>query len=177
MNLLECVELVEETKENSKNALIEKGLELDESYGLSQVDEKIAEIQAGGGGNKYLSHDIEDSLKINDILEGPKQGTFNVKVKIDTPSTSNYNLKLCYGNVEFVSCSKVEDVSSWNSHKVADFQLGSGAIDESVQFTVKGTDSNCYIFVVLYQSSKYGSPMDFTSDNFIEALTIPVRAK
>lgn len=47
--LTELVDIAEETKENSKNALIEKGLELDESFKLSDVDEKIAEIQSGGG--------------------------------------------------------------------------------------------------------------------------------
>ena len=59
LNLLECVELIEETKENSKNALIEKGLEIDESYGLSQVDEKIAEIQAGTDVTQFYSTYIE----------------------------------------------------------------------------------------------------------------------
>ena len=87
MNLLECVELIEETKENSKNALIEKGVELDDSYKLSQVDEKIAEIKSGGGSKFPFTIDsvtlggkeIKDN---DDSLSCYFSSGINIKVKI-----------------------------------------------------------------------------------------------
>lgn len=52
--LMDYVTLVEETRDSSKQALIDKGVELDDSYKLSQVDEKIAKIQSGGGDGFYF---------------------------------------------------------------------------------------------------------------------------
>lgn len=66
--LTELVDIAEETKENSKNALIEKGLELDESFKLSDVDEKIAEIESGTGGVDISTLGLQDYAIV--IAEG-----------------------------------------------------------------------------------------------------------
>lgn len=47
--IAQSLEILNETMTNSKTALQDKGVSVEDTYKLSDVDEKIAEIQVGGG--------------------------------------------------------------------------------------------------------------------------------
>lgn len=58
--IAQSLEILNETMTNSKTALQDKGVSVEDTYKLSDVDEKIAEIQAGGSGGNEVDVSSND---------------------------------------------------------------------------------------------------------------------